>query len=82
MGLKMDDFLVELDHIICSGTRLQLSYYLDEIIDESIQEIIEEYFMQAETDDIELAYKELKQEDVTLEEIQWMRLKVISDKGN
>ena len=82
LKLNTEELLHELDLIISSGTRLNLSYYINEVIDESVQEIIEDYFMQAQSDDINLAFKELKDEDITLEEIQWIRLKILSEKGN
>lgn len=82
LSIPLDEVLEEVDMIIHSGTKLNLDYYVDEMVDESIQEIIEEYFMEAETDSVSEAFQELKEDDVTLEEIQLMRLKFLSDMAN
>ncbi len=80
-NLKWDDLLEELDIIVSSGTKLDIKYCL-EGVDESIQEEIYDYFMEAESDSYEEAYKELKEEDITLEEIQLVRIKFLSDVAN
>ena len=51
-------------------------------MDENTQEDIYDYFMEAETDSVDAAYEELKEEDITLEEIQLMRLKFLSEMAN
>lgn len=80
--LSFDDFVDELDSIVSSGTRLNLDYYLEETIDEYTREDIYDYFMNAETDSVAEAYKVLKENDITYEEIQLMRLKFLSELGN
>jgi ATP-dependent DNA helicase RecQ len=66
-----------------SGTKLRLDYYLNRVVsDEYVRDSIIEYFKDAETDDLELAYNELKEEDINWEEIQLMRLKFLSDFAN
>lgn len=82
LGIDMEEFMHELDAIINAGIKLNIDYYVDEQVDESIQEEIEEYFLQASSDSIDEAYKELKDEDITLEEIQLMRIKFLSDLAN
>jgi ATP-dependent DNA helicase RecQ len=80
--LSMEDLLHELYMIITSGTKLNINYYVEDNIDESVIEEIEDYFMGAETDSIEDAYKVLKSSDITMDEIQFVRLKFLSDNAN
>ncbi|MEL7426612.1 MAG: ATP-dependent DNA helicase RecQ, partial [Bacteroidota bacterium] len=72
----------ELDAIVTSGTKVNIDYYLDENMDEYAREDIMDYFMQAETDSIDEAYAELKEDDITVEEISLMRIKFLSDMAN
>ena len=81
-GLNMEDLIVELDSIVHAGTRVNINYYLEDAVDEDIQEEIFDYFMQAESDDVEVAYKKLKAEDIELREIQLVRLKFLSEVAN
>ena len=71
-----------LDAIVTSGTKVSLDYYLEENLDEYAREDIMEYFMQAESDSIEEAFAELKEDDITIEEIQLVRIKFLSDMAN
>ena len=80
--LKMDDLLDELDAIVESGTRVNLDYYIEDAIDEYVREEIFDYFMEADTDAMDVAYKELKDEDVTYDEIRLMRIKFLSEMAN
>ena len=57
-GLEMDEFLKELEQIVYSGTKLDISYWVDEIFDEEQQEELHDYFMEAESDKISIASKE------------------------
>ena len=82
LEISKDDLLDEMDMIVSSGTRINIDYYIEEKVDESVIEIIEEYFMEASSDSINEAYKILKEEDITLYEIQLVRLKFLSDVGN
>ncbi len=81
-SLTRDELLEELDIIVGSGTKLDLQYYLDSLIDESIQEEIYEYFMKAQTDSFLEAFHALKEDDITAEEIQLVRIKFLSDVAN
>jgi len=74
--------LMQLEMIVNSGTKLDLNYYLEENVDEYSREDIHDYFMEAESDSLEDAYAELKEDDITREEIQLMRIKFISDLAN
>ncbi len=80
--LSREELLEELDIIVSSGTKLDLKYFIDPMIDESIQEGIYDYFMNATTDSFNDAYHALKDDDYTVEEIQLVRLKFLSNVAN
>ncbi len=78
--LTMQELLDELYGIVNSGTKLRLDYYLAKVItDEYVRDTVIEYFKDADTDDLETAYQELKDDDINWEEIELMRLKFLSD---
>ena len=81
-GLSMEDLLEEMDAIVISGTKLNIDYYVEDAIDEYVREDIYDYFMDAETDSAEDAYHELKEDDITIEEIQLIRIKFLSEMAN
>lgn len=81
-GLSMEDLLEEMYAIVLSGTKLNIDYYVEDNLDEYAREDIEDYFMEADTDSLEMAFQELQEEDITLEEIQIMRVKFLSDNAN
>ncbi len=81
-NMEFDELLEELNMIVNSGTKLNLDYYINEEIDEYVREVIYEYYMEAETDSLDEAYKELEDEDVTFEELNLMRLKFLSEVAN
>ena len=81
-NMTMEEVLVEIESIINSGTKVNLNYYLNEIMDEEIQGIISDYFMESETDSLEAAFKELEDEDIEMKEIRLMRIKFLSDMAN
>jgi ATP-dependent DNA helicase RecQ len=80
-GLDFDEFLDELDAIVYSGTKLDINYYLNSIMDADQIEDIFEYFRESETDDIDDALDELE-DDYTEEQIRLVRIKFISELGN
>ena len=79
--LDFDELLDELEAIVYSGTKINVSYYIDEAIDIDIEDDIFEYFKESDTDDIETAMKELG-DDYTEEEIRLVRIKFLSEMGN
>ncbi|MEM1325363.1 MAG: DNA helicase RecQ [Bacteroidota bacterium] len=81
-SLNMEELMHELEAIVASGTKVNIDYYLEDAVDEYSREDIMDYFMEASTDSVEEAYKELQEDDITMEEIQLMRLKFMSDLGN
>ncbi len=81
-GLSYEDILREVESIVNSGTKLNLSYYIDEMIDEDRQDEVFDYFRASEIDSIDDALKELGSDDYTREELQLMRIKFLSELGN
>tara|TARA_Y100001933_G_scaffold142617_3_gene141513 strand:+ start:17914 stop:20115 length:2202 start_codon:yes stop_codon:yes gene_type:complete len=80
-GLEIPDLIKEMEQIVYSGTKLNLDYWLDEILDEDQQEEIHDYFLEAETDSIEDAMEEFDG-DYEDEELRLYRLKFISEVAN
>jgi len=80
-GLDMDEFIRELEAIVYSGTKLNIDYWIEEILDEDQQEEIHDYFIEAENDKIDAAMKELDG-DYEEEELRLYRIKFISDIAN
>jgi ATP-dependent DNA helicase RecQ len=81
-GLKIEDIIAELESIVHSGTRVNISYYIDEMLDEEKQEEIVDYFREAEDDSVQSALDELGEDEYSEEEIRLMRIKFISEFGN
>ena len=80
-GLDMEALLKEMEQIVYSGTRLNIKYWIDEILDEDQQEEIQDYFMESESDNIKDALKEFDG-DYDTEELRLMRIKFISEVAN
>ncbi len=80
-GLELNELIKEMEQIVFSGTKLNLGYWIDELFDEDQQEEMHDYFLEAETDDIELASAEFDG-DYEDEELRLYRLKFISEVAN
>ena len=80
-GLEIPDLIKEIEQIVFSGTKLNLNYWIDEVLDEDQQEEIHEYFLEADTDDLEDAMTEFDGE-YEEEELRLYRLKFISEVAN
>jgi len=81
-GKKIDELITEIEAIVASGTKINIDYHLNELLDEEAQEEIFEYFMDdADTDSIEAALIEFD-EDYTEEELKLMRIKFMSEVAN
>ena len=80
-GIDFQELLDEVEAIVYSGTKLNIDYFLDEIMDEDHMLDIYDYFKESETDDIEDAMDELG-DDYTEEEIRLVRIKFISEMAN
>lgn len=81
-GLSYEEILKEVESIVSSGTKLNLNYYIDNLIDEDRQDEVFDYFRTSEVDSVDLALAELGQDEYTREEIQLMRIKFLSEFGN
>ena len=80
-GLDMEKLIKEMEVIIFSGTKLNIDYSLDDLLDEDQQEEIYEYFMEAESDKIQVALDEFDGE-YDEEELRLMRIKFINEVAN
>ena len=80
-GLDFDKMLDEIEAIVYSGTRINIDYYINEIMDEDHMEDIFEYFKESESDRLSIAQEELG-DDYTEEEIRLVRIKFLSEMGN
>jgi ATP-dependent DNA helicase RecQ len=81
-GLKLPQLLEEMETIAASGTKLNLDYAIDDWLDDYDQEDIIEYFKSCETASLEVAQKELSDNDYTWEQLKIMRIKFLSVYGN
>lgn len=80
-GLALPELFKEMEQIVFSGTKLNLSYWVDEVLDEDQQEEINDYFLEAESDSIDAAIEEFDG-DYEEEELRLYRLKFISEVAN
>ena len=80
-GLEMSELIKEMEVIVFSGTKLNIDYAIDDLLDEDQQEEIYDYFMEAETDKIQVALDEFDG-DFDDEELRLMRIKFTSDIAN
>ncbi|MFC2137903.1 DNA helicase RecQ [Bacteroidota bacterium] len=82
-NLSMSDLLDEIEAIVNSGTKLNLDYYINQVLDEDRREEIYAYFMEdAETESINEALQELGEDDYSEEDIRLVRIKFMSELGN
>lgn len=80
--LEIDELLDELETIVDSGTKINIDYFIYDVMDEDRVDEIYEYFKEAESDSIEDAITELGPEDFTEEEIRFVRIKFLSEMAN
>jgi len=80
-GMSMKEFIKEMEAIVYSGTKLNINYWIDEVLDEDQQEEIHDYFMDSKTDNIDTAIKEFDG-DYDDEELRLYRIKFISEVAN
>ncbi|WP_286044183.1 DNA helicase RecQ [Xylanibacter rodentium] len=80
-GIEFEDLLDEVEAIVYSGTKLNIDYFLEEVMDEDHVDDIYDYFRNSETDDLETAIDELG-EDCSEDEIRLVRIKFISEMAN
>ena len=80
-GLDFDDLLTEIENIVYSGTKLNIDYFIDDVMDEDHVDDIYDYFCESETDDLNVAMEELG-EEYSEEDIRMVRIKFISEMAN
>ncbi len=81
LGLNFDELIKEMEAIVFSGTKLNIDYYINQILDDEQQEEIMDYFMEASSDNISEAFDEFEG-DYAEEDLRLMRLKLHSKHGN
>ena len=80
-GKSFEEIIEEIEAIVSSGTRVNINYYIDDILDSDNQEEIFDYFNEADTDDLATAYREFDG-DYSEEELRLMRIKFMSEMAN
>jgi ATP-dependent DNA helicase RecQ len=80
-GWRMDEMLEEMETIAASGTKLNLNYAIDEMLDEEDQDEIIEYFKGSETSSLQVAQEELAEFNFNWEQLKIMRIKFLSEYG-
>ena len=81
-NIPMDELIEEIEHICYSGTRLNLEYYINQIMDQDRQDDIFDYFLTADTDSMAVAVTAFRGDDFTEQELRLMRIKFLSDVAN
>lgn len=81
-GMDMDELLNEIEAIVYSGTKLNINYFIEEVVDPDKEDEIYEYFQNAETDNIQKALEALGEDDFTDIEVRLVRIKFQSELGN
>lgn len=80
-GIEFDELLDEIEAIIYSGTKINIDYFIEDVLDEELVDDIYQYFKESETDNLDAALEELG-DDYTEEEIRLVRIKFISEMAN
>ena len=80
--LRLDELLEEMETIVASGTRLNLDYAIDDMLDEYEQDEVMDYFRSCETSSLDLAREELEDSDYNWEQLKIMRIKFLVEYGN
>jgi ATP-dependent DNA helicase RecQ len=80
--LKLEELLEEMETIVASGTRLNLDYAIEELVEEYEQEEIIDYFKGCQTSNLDIAKEELSEGNYTLEQLKIMRIKFLCEYGN
>lgn len=80
-NIDFEDLLTEIEAIVYSGTKINIDYFLEDVMDDDHIDDIYEYFRESETDDLEVAMDELG-EDYTEDEVRLVRIKFFSELAN
>jgi ATP-dependent DNA helicase RecQ len=81
-GILYENIVSEAEAIVASGTKLNIDYYLEEVMDEERMEEIYDYFLHAETDSIQTAHEELGKDHFSEDDLRLVRIKFMSEMGN
>ena len=81
-GMSMEELLDEIEAIVYSGTKININYFIEEVVDPDKEEEIYDYFKTAETDSLKDAMEELGEDDFTEIEVRLVRIKFQSELGN
>jgi len=81
-GIEVKNIISEVEAIVNAGTRLNIDYYINDVLDQDHQDEVFEYFREAENDSLEKAVEYLGEDEYTEEDIRLMRIKFMSDMGN
>ena len=82
LNLKKHELVEEIESIVNSGTRINIDYYVKEQLDEELLTDIYDYFRNSESDSLLDAYKEFKDDEVEMEDLQLVRIKFLSEMAN
>lgn len=82
LGINYQELLNQIETIVNSGTKLDISYAINEAVDEDLAEEIYEYFKESETDSLELVLEDFEEEDIDLIDVQIVRIKFMSENAN
>ena len=81
--IEMDELLKEVESLVASGLRLDISYFVDQVVPEDVQEEVYDYFRnEAQSDSLEEAMAALKGLDIEENELRLVRIKFLSEMGN
>jgi ATP-dependent DNA helicase RecQ len=80
--LRLDELLEEMETIVASGTRLNVNYVINEMLDEYEQEEVMDYFKSCKTSSLEVAQEELADGNFNWEQLKLMRIKFLCEYGN
>ena len=82
LGMSMEEMLEEIEAIVYSGTKLNIKYFIEEVVDPDEEADIYYYFRHAENDNIRLAMEELGEDDYDEINVRLVRIKFHSELGN
>jgi ATP-dependent DNA helicase RecQ len=81
LNIEFEDLLSEIEAIVYSGTKINIDYFLDEVVDDDHIDDIYEYFRESETDSLDVAMDELG-DDYSEDEVRLVRIKFLSEMAN
>lgn len=82
LGVKRGELIAEMERIVNSGTKLNIDYYLNDRLDEELLGYVYDYFRESESDSLDDAYEEFKNDDIDVEDLQLVRIKFMSEMAN